>query len=177
MWTLYDSVNWLCNCKIGWLKSLLPKSALVVEEMAWNAYPYTRTRYTCPFIDKFSLDIETVYKTDPGEIENVFNLKKSELNERAVGQLSFFTPPFTLQIIFAKKRTNFHFRFNWCGERSAGDSCRLHPRGRSLHLCQPPHRSRSSRRELAPRILERMQSNLAIQNELCYNNDHSLRID
>jgi len=68
----------------GWLKSLLPKSALVVEEMAWNAYPYTRTRYTCPFIDKFSLDIETVYKTDPGEIENVFNLKKSELNERAV---------------------------------------------------------------------------------------------
>ena len=55
--------------------------------MAWNAYPYTRTRYTCPFIDKFSLDIETVYKTDPGEIDNVFNLKGSELNERAVGQL------------------------------------------------------------------------------------------
>ena len=78
--------------------------------MAWNAYPYTRTRYTCPFIDKFSLDIETVYKTDPGEIENVFNLKKSELNERAVGQLSFFTPPFTLQIIFAKKKNKFSFQ-------------------------------------------------------------------
>lgn len=31
------------------------------------------------------MDIETVYKTDPGEIENVFNLKGSELNERAVG--------------------------------------------------------------------------------------------
>ena len=54
--------------------------------MAWNAYPYTRTRYTCPFVDKFSLDIETVYKEDPGEIENVFKLKSSELNERGVGK-------------------------------------------------------------------------------------------
>ena len=80
----------LYDWNVGWLKSLLPKSALVVEEMAWNAYPYTRTRYTCPFIDKFSLDIETVYKTDPGEIDNVFNLKGSELNERAVGQLCFY---------------------------------------------------------------------------------------
>lgn len=69
----------------GWLKALLPKSAFIVEEKAWNAYPYTRTRYTCPFVEKFSLDIETVYKEDPGELDNVFLLKGSELNERAVG--------------------------------------------------------------------------------------------
>ncbi len=69
----------------GWLKALLPKSAFIVEEKAWNAYPYTRTRYTCPFIEKFSLDIETVYREDCGDIENVFKLSKSELNERAVG--------------------------------------------------------------------------------------------
>ncbi len=67
------------------MKALLPKSAFIVEEKAWNAYPYTRTRYTCPFVEKFSLDIETVYKEDPGDIGNVFQLKGSELNERAVG--------------------------------------------------------------------------------------------
>ena len=27
----------------GWFKSLLPASALTVEERAWNAYPYTKT--------------------------------------------------------------------------------------------------------------------------------------
>ncbi|XP_045032292.1 protein retinal degeneration B isoform X2 [Daphnia magna] len=68
----------------GWLKALLPKSAFIVEEKAWNAYPYTRTRYTCPFIEKFSLDIETVYREDCGDVENVFKLSKSELNDRAV---------------------------------------------------------------------------------------------
>lgn len=69
----------------GWLKALLPKSAFIVEEKAWNAYPYTRTRYTCPFVEKFSLDIETVYREDCGDIDNVFKLSNSELNERAVG--------------------------------------------------------------------------------------------
>nr|CAG4638237.1 EOG090X00NX [Cyclestheria hislopi] len=68
----------------GWLKALLPKSALIVEEEAWNAYPYTRTRYTCPFVEKFSLDIETVYKEDCGQIENVFNLNGAELHDRII---------------------------------------------------------------------------------------------
>ena len=63
----------------------MPKSAFIVEEKAWNAYPYTRTRYTCPFIEKFSLDIETVYREDCGDVDNVFKLSNSELNERAVG--------------------------------------------------------------------------------------------
>ena len=29
----------------GWFKALLPKSALTVEEKAWNAYPYTKTTF------------------------------------------------------------------------------------------------------------------------------------
>ncbi len=33
---------------------------------AWNAFPYTRTRYTCPLMEKFSLDIETIYANDAG---------------------------------------------------------------------------------------------------------------
>ena len=79
-----------------WLKAILPKSALIVEELAWNAYPYTRTRYTCPFVEKFSLDIETVYHEDGGHQDNVFNLKASELSERSVGKihLLFTTGPF-----------------------------------------------------------------------------------
>ena len=51
----------------SWLKSLLPKTALRVEEEAWNAYPYTKTRHTCPFIEKFFIDIETYYLPDYGQ--------------------------------------------------------------------------------------------------------------
>ncbi|XP_041563994.1 protein retinal degeneration B isoform X3 [Drosophila elegans] len=68
----------------GWIKSLLPKSALTVEEEAWNAYPYTRTRYTCPFVEKFSLDIETYYYPDNGYQDNVFQLSGSDLRNRIV---------------------------------------------------------------------------------------------
>lgn len=66
----------------GWLKPLLPKSALTVEEKAWNSYPYTKTRYTCPFIEKFSIEIETKYFDDCGQQTNVFNLSHSELNRQ-----------------------------------------------------------------------------------------------
>ncbi|KAK2708512.1 protein retinal degeneration B-like isoform X2 [Artemia franciscana] len=68
----------------AWLKSLLPKDALTVQEEAWNAYPYTRTRYTCPFVEKFSLDIETYYFNDDGHQENVFSLKGEDLKNRVV---------------------------------------------------------------------------------------------
>lgn len=68
----------------GWFKSLLPKSALTVSEEAWNAYPYTKTRYTCPFVEKFSLEIETYYFADNGHQENVFNLSGSDLKNRTI---------------------------------------------------------------------------------------------
>lgn len=68
----------------GWIKGLLPKSALTVEEEAWNAYPYTKTRYTCPFVEKFSLEIETYYFPDDGNQENVFKLSGGDLRNRIV---------------------------------------------------------------------------------------------
>nr|XP_026694786.1 membrane-associated phosphatidylinositol transfer protein 2 isoform X1 [Ciona intestinalis] len=71
----------------GWLVAILPKDALIVEEEAWNAYPYTRTRYTCPFIEKFSIDIETRYFDDTGEQENVFDLPNSGLRSRSVDEI------------------------------------------------------------------------------------------
>lgn len=57
----------------------------MVEEEAWNAYPYTKTRYTCPFVEKFSLEIETYYYPDNGHQENVFQLSGSDLRNRLVG--------------------------------------------------------------------------------------------
>ncbi|XP_011708156.1 PREDICTED: protein retinal degeneration B isoform X2 [Wasmannia auropunctata] len=68
----------------GWFKSLLPKSALIAKEEAWNAYPYTKTRYTCPFVGKFSVEIETYYFPDNGHRENVFNLTGSDYRNRIV---------------------------------------------------------------------------------------------
>ncbi|XP_042885203.1 protein retinal degeneration B-like isoform X8 [Penaeus japonicus] len=68
----------------GWLKSLIPKSALSVEEEAWNAYPYTKTRFTCPFVEKFSIEVETYYHNDGGHQDNVFKLSKSDMKQREV---------------------------------------------------------------------------------------------
>ncbi|XP_057620526.1 membrane-associated phosphatidylinositol transfer protein 2 isoform X5 [Chionomys nivalis] len=65
----------------GWFRAILPKAALRVVEESWNAYPYTRTRFTCPFVEKFSIDIETFYKTDTGENNDVFNLSPVEKNQ------------------------------------------------------------------------------------------------
>ncbi|XP_029422408.1 membrane-associated phosphatidylinositol transfer protein 2 isoform X3 [Nannospalax galili] len=65
----------------GWFRSILPKAALRVVEESWNAYPYTRTRFTCPFVEKFSIDIETFYKTDAGENTDVFSLSPVEKNQ------------------------------------------------------------------------------------------------
>ncbi|KAI0218886.1 Membrane-associated phosphatidylinositol transfer protein 1 [Lamellibrachia satsuma] len=71
----------------GWFQAILPKSALQVEEEAWNAYPYTKTIYRCPFIQKFMLEIETRYYNDGGDQENVFNLSAAEQRNRVVDHL------------------------------------------------------------------------------------------
>uniref|UniRef100_A0A4W4HBP2 DDHD domain-containing protein n=1 Tax=Electrophorus electricus TaxID=8005 RepID=A0A4W4HBP2_ELEEL len=68
----------------SWFRSILPKAALRVEEESWNAYPYTRTRYTCPFVEKFSIDIETYYKPDTGRQVDVFSLSTAEKRQRDI---------------------------------------------------------------------------------------------
>lgn len=74
----------------SWLKAVLPKSALTVNEEAWNMYPYTKTRYTCPFYPKFYIEIETKYFNDAGDQENVFNLNEEDLSQRTIGELNNF---------------------------------------------------------------------------------------
>ena len=73
---------------LGWLRSIIPETALRVEEEAWNAYPYTKTRYRVPFVEKFSLEIETMYLDDAGDSENVFNMSPEDLSTRIVGKCS-----------------------------------------------------------------------------------------
>ncbi|XP_040272122.1 membrane-associated phosphatidylinositol transfer protein 2 isoform X5 [Bufo bufo] len=77
----------------SWFRSILPKAALRVEEESWNAYPYTRTRYTCPFVEKFSIDIETFYKSDSGELANVFNLSPAEKRQAVLDPIDIVKDP------------------------------------------------------------------------------------
>ncbi|XP_053224285.1 membrane-associated phosphatidylinositol transfer protein 2 isoform X5 [Podarcis raffonei] len=77
----------------SWFRSILPKAALRVEEESWNAYPYTRTRYTCPFVEKFSIDIETYYISDSGEQANVFNLSPAEKRQTILDPIDIVKDP------------------------------------------------------------------------------------
>ncbi|XP_074493989.1 membrane-associated phosphatidylinositol transfer protein 2-like isoform X3 [Sebastes fasciatus] len=77
----------------SWFRSILPKAALRVEEESWNAYPYTRTRYTCPFVEKFSIDIETYYKPDTGNQADVFNMSTVEKRQRTIDPIDIVTDP------------------------------------------------------------------------------------
>ena len=69
----------------GWLRAIVPKSAVTVDEEAWNAYPYTKTIYRCQLLANFSIEIETRYFDDHGQQQNVFALAGRELHDRVVG--------------------------------------------------------------------------------------------
>ena len=92
------------------LYGTLNLSGFIINEIdARNAYPYTKTVFSCPFVEKFNLEIETfylpgslgsegivqlslslslsemwlyLYLLDGGQTENVFNLTESELSTR-----------------------------------------------------------------------------------------------
>uniref|UniRef100_A0A914R179 Phosphatidylinositol transfer protein n=1 Tax=Parascaris equorum TaxID=6256 RepID=A0A914R179_PAREQ len=63
----------------AWIRSVLPTAALQAHEEAWNAYPYTKTRYSSPIMDRFSVEVETKYFNDAGERENVFELTGDDI--------------------------------------------------------------------------------------------------
>ena len=50
----------------SWFRSIAPKTALEVHEESWNAYPYTKTKFSVPYVEKFSLEIETKFEADNG---------------------------------------------------------------------------------------------------------------
>lgn len=146
----------------------MPKSALTVEEEAWNAYPYTKTRYTCPFVEKFSLEIETYYFPDNGNQENVFGLGGNDLRNRVVGKFASCQSALTLSSVFPVKQThrtylyfvqhllcfvcpqhtflsiNYYFRFLSQNTLARRNSIVIHfcyfiPKSNSLsHIASPP---------------------------------------
>lgn len=56
-----------------------PKGSLMLEEKAWNAYPYCKTVLTNLYMaGKFEITIQTWHKPDMGDQENVHGLEKSK---------------------------------------------------------------------------------------------------
>ncbi|CAJ0927972.1 unnamed protein product, partial [Ranitomeya imitator] len=51
----------------SWARAVVPRMFYVCEK-AWNYYPYT-----CSFLPKFSLHIETRYSDDCGDNDSIFN--------------------------------------------------------------------------------------------------------
>ncbi|XP_027129502.1 membrane-associated phosphatidylinositol transfer protein 2 isoform X6 [Larimichthys crocea] len=92
----------------SWFRSILPKAALRVEEESWNAYPYTRTRYTCPFVEKFSIDIETYYKPDTGNQADVFNMSAAEKRQRTIDPIDIVTDPIPTHEYKAEEDTRLY---------------------------------------------------------------------
>ncbi|KAF9421085.1 hypothetical protein HW555_002797 [Spodoptera exigua] len=66
-----------------WVQSLIPKIFYVTEK-AWNYYPYTITEYTCSFIPKFAISIQTRYEDNNGTTENCLGMTPEELEQREV---------------------------------------------------------------------------------------------
>ncbi|XP_023677888.1 cytoplasmic phosphatidylinositol transfer protein 1-like isoform X1 [Paramormyrops kingsleyae] len=60
----------------SWARALVPRIFYITEK-AWNYYPYTITEYTCSFLPKFSIHIETKYEDNCGSSENIFGQEKS----------------------------------------------------------------------------------------------------
>jgi len=78
----------------GWLRSFVPPTALQVDEKAWNAYPYCKTVYSCPFLgDRFSITITTKYIPDNGSTNNAFNHTEAELKDRTIDVIDIANDP------------------------------------------------------------------------------------
>ena len=60
----------LSNRLPSWIRSLVPKIFYITEK-AWNYYPFTITEYTCSFVPRFAIHIQTKYLNDKGTTENV----------------------------------------------------------------------------------------------------------
>lgn len=55
----------------SWMKKFVPMIFYVTEK-AWNFYPYTITEYSCSFLPRLQVKIETRFENDNGSNENVF---------------------------------------------------------------------------------------------------------
>lgn len=73
----------------SWLGRILPQSISTIKEEAWNAYPYSRNKIYTPFMDRFSIDIESKYLVGGTTQDNVFDLTEEQLRDRVVDVIDF----------------------------------------------------------------------------------------
>ncbi|XP_043936343.1 cytoplasmic phosphatidylinositol transfer protein 1-like isoform X2 [Protopterus annectens] len=57
-----------------WIKWFIPR-IFYLTERAWNSYPFTLTEYTCSFLPKFHIRIETKFENNNGNNQHVFGKK------------------------------------------------------------------------------------------------------
>ncbi|XP_077980541.1 cytoplasmic phosphatidylinositol transfer protein 1-like [Glandiceps talaboti] len=67
----------------SWVRAVIP-NIFYITEKAWNYYPFTKTEYTCSFLPRFIVEIETKYENNNGSSENCHNLTQEELAQREV---------------------------------------------------------------------------------------------
>ena len=72
-----------------WLRGFLPKSLSTIREEAWNAYPYSKNLICAPFMDRFSIEIESKYLVGGTKQDNVFGLDKEQLGDRTIDVIDF----------------------------------------------------------------------------------------
>ena len=53
-----------------WAQSFVP-NIFYIEEKSRNFFPYTETEYSCSFLPKFSISVQTRYENNTGDTENV----------------------------------------------------------------------------------------------------------
>ncbi|XP_048410787.1 cytoplasmic phosphatidylinositol transfer protein 1-like [Stegostoma tigrinum] len=67
------------NSKLpSWARAVVPRIFYVTEK-AWNYYPYTITEYTCSFLPKFFIHIETKYEDNNGSNDNIFDSEAKDI--------------------------------------------------------------------------------------------------
>lgn len=79
-----NKTYYMANRIPDWMKKLLPDSAAKLKEEAWNAYPYSKNKFTNPLLDKLNLEIESRYIGGPPTLSNVFNLNIKEESLRSI---------------------------------------------------------------------------------------------
>ncbi|CAF0858133.1 unnamed protein product [Didymodactylos carnosus] len=60
----------------SWIRSFIP-NLFYITEKAWNYYPYT-----CSFLPRFSIVVETKYEDNNGTTDNCHNLSEEEVQNR-----------------------------------------------------------------------------------------------
>uniref|UniRef100_A0A1I8PZW0 Cytoplasmic phosphatidylinositol transfer protein 1 n=2 Tax=Stomoxys calcitrans TaxID=35570 RepID=A0A1I8PZW0_STOCA len=66
-----------------WIQSICPR-VFYVTEKSWNFFPFTKTEYTCSFVPKLNVSIQTKYENNNGSSDNCLHLSEEKLNSRII---------------------------------------------------------------------------------------------